>query len=192
MADGKLITNTEIKKAIKGYDRDECVGLILEIAKSCSQAKEFLTLKLAEDNGAILDKYKKIVRNEFYPARGYGRLNLREAKKAISDFKKLSTDKKMVLDLMLFYVECCVEFTKAYGDIDDSFYYSAESVYGQVVKEVINLDMPVYEEFSGRLAGVVDDSSGIGWGFHDCLQEMHSELLAIYEFEDPDECEDPA
>ena len=111
MAKAKLITDAQIKKAIKDCERDECVEIILEVVQSCPQARELLTLKFTENQNDILEKYKQKVKYEFYPPRGFGRLNLREAKKAISDFKKLCPDKNMVIDLMLFYVENCVEFT---------------------------------------------------------------------------------
>ena len=176
MAKEKLITNAQIKKATKGFGRDECIGLILEIAESCPQAREFLTLKFTDNQNDILEKYKQKVKYEFYPSRGFGRLNLREAKKAISEFKKLCSDKIMVIDLMLFYVENCVEFTNDYGDIDERFYSSAESVYEQVVKEVNDSGMPTYEKFAERLEAVVNDTSGIGWGFHDSLQEIYNGL----------------
>lgn len=134
----KLITNAQLKKLLRDLERDEYIYLITEIAQSCPQAREFLTVKFAcEDNiNEILAKYKQKVANEFFPARSYGRLNLREAKKAISDFKKICSEKTLVIDIMLFYVENCVEFTDRYGDINESFYNSAVSVYNQVIKEI--------------------------------------------------------
>ena len=176
MASGIIISDTKIKKAIKGYERDDCVQLILEIARSCPQAREFLTLKFTEYQNEILEKYKNKVRYEFYPPRGFGRLNLREAKKAVTDFNKLCSDKNMVIDLMLFYVENCVEFTNDFGDINERFYSSAESVYEQAVTEVNNAGMPTYEKFADRLEAVVNNTSGIGWGFHDCLRDIYNEL----------------
>ena len=176
MTNGKLITNAQIKKTIKDCERDECVDIILEIVEFCPQAREFLSLKFNENQNDILEKYKDKVRNEFYPPRGFGRLNLREAKKVISDFKKLCPDKVLVIDLMLFYVENCVEFTNDYGDIDERFYNSAEDVYEQVVTDVNNAGMLTYEKFADRLEAVINNTSGIGWGFHDCLRDIYDEL----------------
>jgi len=55
MAKGTLITNAQIKKAIKDCDWDECVDIVIEIAESCPQAREFLTLKFSEDQNDILE-----------------------------------------------------------------------------------------------------------------------------------------
>jgi len=173
----KLITNPQIKKAIKDCERDECVEIILEIAQSCHQAREFLTLKFTENHSAILEDYKKKVRYEFYPPHGgFGRLQLKNAKKAINDFKKICPNKVMVIELMLFYVECCIEFTNDYGDIDERFYCSAESVFDQVAKAINTSDISVFEMFSVRLRTCVDKTRHIGWGFHDCLKETYYEI----------------
>ena len=119
MAKEKLITNSQLKKLLQDLDRDEYIYLITEIVQACPQAREFLTMKFADNENIneVLEKYKQKVADEFFPKRGYGGLNLREAKKAISDFKKICSDKSMIIDLMLFYVENCVAFTNRYGDI---------------------------------------------------------------------------
>ena len=177
MAKITLITNSQIKKTVKNYEKDEFIDLLLDVVQACPQAREFLTMKFTDNQSDILEKYKQKVRCEFYPASGFGRLNLREAKKAMSDFKKLSTNKNMVIDLMLYYVECCVEFTNEYGDINEAFYYSAVSVYSQAVNEVNILGASAYERFAKRLEAVVNDTSGIGWGFHDNLHDIYYELV---------------
>ena len=172
-----LITNAQIKKAIKDCERDECVEIILEMAQACPQAREYLTIRFTENHGEVLEKYKKKVRHEFYPANGgFGRLRLKDAKKAISDFKKLCPDKVMAIEIMLFYVENSIEFTNDYGDINEAFYNSALSVYRQVVTEVNIIGLAVYEKFAKRLRACVDDTRGIGWGFHDELNELYHEL----------------
>ena len=170
----KLITNPQIKKVLKDCEREECVEIILEMVEACPQAREFLTLKFTENHSEILEKYKKRVRHEFYPTNGgFGNLRLKDAKKAIADFKKICPNKIMGIEIMLFYVENCIEFTNDYGDINESFYNSAASVYSQVVSEVNAAGLAVHEKFADRLRACVDDTSGIGWGFHDELYDLY-------------------
>lgn len=176
MAKDKLITDAQIKKSIKNYSPDKYIELILEIAQGCPQAREFLTLIFTENQNMILEKYMQKVQYEFYPPRGFGRLNLREAKTAIADFKKICSDKIMVIDLMLFYVENCVEFTNDYGDIGLTFYNSAVSVFSQVVKEINSAGKDAYEKFAARIQAAVDNTSDIGWGFHDNIVELYYEI----------------
>jgi len=173
----KLITNTQIKKTIKDCEREECVEIILEMVDACLQAREFLTLRFTDNKGDILEKYKQKVRHEFYPSNGgFGKMRLKEAKKAISDFKKMCADKVMGIEIMLYYVENCIEFTNDYGDISETFYNSAASVYAQVVKEINVAGQATHEKYADRLKACVDDTSGIGWGFHDELYDLYLQL----------------
>ncbi|MCL1794034.1 MAG: DUF6155 family protein [Oscillospiraceae bacterium] len=177
MAKEKLITNAQLKKRLNDLERDEYIYLITEIAQSCPQAREYLTVKFADNENIneILEKYKEKVEHEFFPKRGYGRLNLREAKKAISDFKKICSDKSMAIDLMLFYVENCVKFTDSYGDINESFYNSAISVYSQVIKEINSNDIEIYTIFADRLKSAAENACH-GWGFYDDMIALYYEI----------------
>jgi hypothetical protein len=177
----KLITNTQIKKALKNCGQREYLDIILEIVQACPQAREFLTFRLTEDHNEILDKYKKKVRHEFYPTHGdIGNLHLKDAKKAISDFTKLCSDRILSIEIKLYYVENCIEFTNDYGDIGESFYNSAVSVYAQVVKEINAAGDDIYKKFADRLRSCVDNTRNIGYGFHDELYELHSEIIYLH------------
>lgn len=177
MAKGKLITIAQLKSELQNYANDELVTLITDISKACPQAKEFLTVRFAceENIFEVLESYKQKVKNEFFPKRGFGKLNLRTAKKAISDFKKINPDKALLIDIMLFYVENCVEFTAEYGDINEAFYISAESMFEQVVKAVNSAGQPLYEQFADRLLWVVENACE-GWAFKDSLMDLYCDL----------------
>ena len=186
MAKEKLITITQLKENLKDFTQKELTALIIEISKSCPQAKEFLTLRFLKNTDEVVQKYKKKIENEFYPSRGYGRLNLREAKKAISDFKKICSDKTHHIDLLLYYVENCVDFTSDYGDINESFYNSAESVFEQAVKVINATDKAVYEQFKQRINHIVDKAID-GWGFKDSLDYIRDEIDWFDDEEDGDD-----
>ena len=177
MAKEKLITNAQLKKSLQGLSESELITLITDIAQACPLAREFLTVKFPSGDyiGELLGKYKQKVEYEFYPKRGFGRLNLREAKKAITDFKKICADKVMVIDLMLFYVENCVMFTNDYGDINEAFYNSACNVYGTVVKEINSGDIALYEVFADRLKAAARNACE-GWGFQDEMTDLYCQI----------------
>ena len=177
MAKEKLISITLLKKVLQDLSQAELISLITETAQSCPQAKEFLTVKFAakENIAEVLQNYKDKVEHEFFPKRGLGRLNLREARKAISDFKKICQDKAMIVDIMLFYVENCVRFTDEYGDINESFYTSAENVYEQVVKEINHGGEALYNQFANRLKSTADGACD-GWGFYDDMMDLYLQI----------------
>jgi len=117
----------------------------------------------------------------FFPKRGTGKPNLREAKKVISDFAKICPDKALEIDLMLFYVENCVEFTAEFGDMGETFYdtayNSAVSVYGQIVKAVNFEGEIMHEKFADRLLGVTENICRDWWGASNAIMELHGELV---------------
>jgi hypothetical protein len=72
---------------------------------------------------------------------------------------------------MIFYVEIGVNYTNSYGNIDEDFYYSMESMYEQAINfiEANKLKKP----FKDRCLRIVNETEGIGWGFHDQLCEIY-------------------
>ena len=121
----------------------------------------------------VIEKYKAIIKDEFFPNRGFGRAKLSVAKKAISDFKKICQTKALVADLMLYYVEIGVRFTREYGDIDEPFYNSMEGMYEKVMNYIAENELQ--EAFKDRCRKVVVNTSNIGWGFHDTLSDIYEE-----------------
>ena len=183
MAKSKLITLTQLKCELMKLSNDELISLVTDIAKNCTKAKEILTIKFVSAGSAeeLLEQYKEKIKHEFFPKRGFGRPTISKAKKAITDFKVISQDKTLHIDIMLYYVENCVEFG-ADIDMNESFYSSAESVYAQVIKAVNGAGEAIYIKFVDRLKKVADSASH-GWGFHDCMQEMYSNLKWVKEDE---------
>ena len=67
---------------------------------------------------------------------------------------------------MLYYVECGVEFTNLYGDIDERFYYSLESMFADFVMILNSMENDsFYRRQSKRIRAVFEDTRNIGWGF---------------------------
>ncbi len=85
---------------------------------------------------------------------------------------------------MLFYVECGVEFTNMYGDIDEDFYYSIESMFSDFVRLINSFDGPdYYDRNSARIEKVCRDSDGIGWGFYEEMMSFYYEIEWLKEEE---------
>lgn len=123
---------------------------------------------------ALVEPYKRAIRDEFDPERGLPCLSLRAARKALNDFKKASANSRAIADLMFYYVEQGVACTLKYGDIDESFYSSLESVMTEAIKYLRKTGDPdMIEEFRLRLKSIVARTGGIGWGFHDYLTDLY-------------------
>ncbi len=174
-----LLNITELKSILNQQTKENLVGLLTECYKNNEKIKELISAKYAGNDAVkqILEDYKIKIQNVFFPDRLSGKLMLSEARKAIHNFKKLCNDEELILDLMLFYVETGVEATNTYGDLYEEFYSSIEKMYWSVI-EAINKykDSRIFSVLSKRLKAVVDDTGGIGWGFHDNLANMYHEI----------------
>lgn len=146
--------------------KEELVKEITNLYRKNNFVKDYYVTKYSSDNGqSVLIKHKNIIENEFFPEFGFGDARLSVAKKSITEFKKLSTNAESIAELMVFYVETGVRYTDCYGDINESFYMSMESMYGRAIKFII--DQSLENKFKNRCMKIVDDTVNMGWGFHD-------------------------
>jgi hypothetical protein len=77
---------------------------------------------------------------------------------------------------MLTFVENGALFTREYGDIDEDFYDSVESVLEELAK-LFRSEVPeLYPKFSARLAKLEQITDGVGWGFHDYIADVVYQL----------------
>ena len=78
---------------------------------------------------------------------------------------------------MLYYVECGVEFTSTYGDIDEAFYYSIEFMFSNFVSVLNNLDSDAYyERNADRIKNMCRKTDCVGWGFNEEMMNIYYEI----------------
>ena len=173
MSKQKSLTWSQIKAKLSGVSQQELLDIIRDLYKLNSDNKVFLSSHLQiGDPRDLSEPYRRKIRNEFYPDRGFPKLNLGAARKALNDFKKASADPKAVADLMAYYVEQGIQCTLQYGDIDEAFYNSLEPVFSDAIEIITKTgDAEIIAEFYPRLEQIVWDTSGMGWGFHDYLHD---------------------
>ena len=162
----------EIKEELLNQDKDILVKHLLELYKKYDSVKEYFNFYINPNEDDLLKKYKEKVREGFFPKRGM-RLQLSLSRKAINDFRKLETSNEKYGDLMLYYVECGVEFINNYGDISESFYTSAENTFSKALK--IFKEEAALEEYKERSSNLVKESSDSGYGFGDMIEDIFSD-----------------
>jgi hypothetical protein len=166
----------ELKQHLNGLSKEDLVKDILDLYRKSNFVQSYLNAKYdTEKVGSILEQYKKIIEHEFFPAKGDGRARLSVAKKAITEFRKISKDAQSNAELMVFYVEIGVKYTDYYGDIDEAFYTSMESMYQRAVKFIIGESLG--GEFEERCRKIVENTVNMGWGFHDGLADTYYEYF---------------
>jgi Family of unknown function (DUF6155) len=123
------------------------------------------------DSAEVCEKYKAIINNEFFPARGNGKARFSIARKAVTEYRKLAVSAFSTADLMLHYVEIGVEFTKTYGDIDGPFYDSMESMFASAAKFIVEHE--IQDQFKERCLRIVQSASEFGWFFYEGLSYIY-------------------
>jgi len=170
------ITNKSIREYLKQQSKEDLIKQIMEICTKFGSVKDYYATRVnPQDDTVIIDKYKAVIKNEFFPSRGFGKGRLSIARKAVLDYGKVSVSKEGLADIMLFYVETGVRYTLSYGDIDEPFYNSMESMYNKALKHIIKNDLA--GKFQNRCKSIVDDTEGLGWGFHDNLRDLYDEYF---------------
>lgn len=71
---------------------------------------------------------------------------------------------------MLVYVETGVSFTNDFGDMNESFYSSLESMFMRAMK--LMQKEGILNKFTDRAEAIVEDTRNVGWGFHDYLANV--------------------
>ena len=149
----------------------ELLQLIKDLYDLRSEVKDFLHALLLTSEQTLVP-YKHTIQQSLSPDVIHGEtLALSHGRKAISDYQKATKDPIDTLDLMTYYVECGTQFTVDYGDIDEAFYASLESMFTQVVTRLQHSDQDTIDRFLPRLTGVVRQARGIGWGYYDAIAD---------------------
>ncbi|MCI5179245.1 MAG: hypothetical protein D3911_07970 [Candidatus Electrothrix sp. AW3_4] len=170
----KNITISQLRKELSGKSEKELTDEIVNLFKKIPQVKEYYTVAFsAEGEEHVLEKYKDIITHEFFPKRGYGKARLSVAKKAISDFKKISDKPHLIVDIMLHYVEEGVNYTAQYGDINEPFYNSMEKMFEDALE--IAKKHNELSQFQELCEELVSEACQ-GWGFQDGLNCIYDEF----------------
>ena len=171
---------TEIKQVLAQCSQNDLLGLIADLYALSKQNKDFLNARFIRDNKAI-EQYKNKVQRYLAPDEPWKssqKVSLKEAKKAISDYKKAANDQIGLIDLMVYYVECGTDFLCEYGDMYEQYYISLESVFENVLKLMQQHPVREMEDFIVRLAEVVKKADHTGWGYYDTISSLLNDAYA--------------
>jgi len=76
-------------------------------------------------------------------------------KKAISDYFKATKDRIGQLELMIYYVEIGNQFIIDFGDIDEPFYSSLESMFNRILSNIENQPTTIQKQYLPRIENIV-------------------------------------
>jgi hypothetical protein len=180
---------SDLKKSLQKSDTKELIDIIRDLYRYSEDNRRYLHARFIdrEGNSVVLEEYRKIIQNEFFPEKGYGELRYSVAEKAIKDYSDASGDFEGKMELMLTYVENGVKYTNEYGDIDEKFY---DKIYEMLEQFCALLKTPegqlLYPLFRERLLKVRDDTEEIAWGFGDAIDILITKIEEFFGEEQKD------
>lgn len=170
MAKNKAPTWASVKPALSGKKKTELLKLIADLYALSEENRRFVVTRYSVGSNNIAP-YKEIISKSLYPdVCENERIKLAVGKKAISDYFKATKDKIGQLELMVYYLETGNKFTLDYGDINDSFYSSLQSMLDKILSALRKHPEEVNSRYLPRLRNVVESARGIGWGYYDYIR----------------------
>jgi len=163
-----------VRRQLAAWERPALIALLKDLYDADGDNRDFIHARCqAEEFGdEALEKYRSRIVEQFFPARGDGKLKLEEARKAIRDYRKATGNLHGMAELLMTYVENGTRFTHEHGDMDERFYDSVESALDELAALLRGAARGMYPQFRDRLARVERTTDGIGWGFHDFVGDV--------------------
>ena len=102
----------ELKKELSALGKKELMEIIIDLYRKAPLAKEILDENYSFTNPEdIFQKYRKLIVDEFFPDKGFGKLRYANIRDALSKFKKISNDSGYMAELLFTHVRCGIDFT---------------------------------------------------------------------------------
>ena len=166
----------DVKAILVEREKSELVKLNADLYSTSAENKSFIHARYTV-GGKSLEPYRSIISESLYPDVYKNKpIRLSAGRKAISEYFKATKDKAGQLELMVHYLETGNQFTVDFGDIDEKFYSSLESMFEKIVTALSKQPTGAQEKYRSRLADVVDSARNIGWGYYDTIHELLGEF----------------
>jgi hypothetical protein len=172
------ITIANLKKTLSQKTKDELIQEISTLYENFSQVKDYYKAQ-GSDAKKVVKRYKDIIEKEFIvgKTRGLPKARLSVARKAVTDFKKITDNPELLAEIMFTYVEsiswfndeCCVDTEK--------YYTSSENMFEGVLKLLQNNN--ILDKFEKRAHTIVKKATD-SYGYQDTLQERYEEVYGEF------------
>ena len=162
----------DVRAVLNKADQKDLIKLVGDLYALRKENQDFLHARFLRDASALVP-YKETIEHYISPAEPWkSPVRISLARKAISDYRKAVGDPEGLAELMLFYVECGVNFTLEFGDIDEPFYSSVIRVFSDGLKMLSRCEAGVVSKMLPRFERTIHSTADMGWGFHDSLRDI--------------------
>jgi hypothetical protein len=134
----------KLRVVLRAKTEKELIDEIADLYKKFDGVKRYYQASLLNDGESVLKysqtKIVKAMQPRFTLDTYLPTYKIAEAKKVISEYKKVSSDDYGIAMLMLFYVKECIKVVNEYGYID-KIWSSGISTFELVIKFIVKVDL---------------------------------------------------
>jgi hypothetical protein len=170
----KPIGWSAIRQRLNVLSKPGLLALVKDLYEASSSNRDFLHARVQAEagDGTAVERYRRTIIEQFSPSRGFGKLKLAVARRAIRDYRRATGSLAGTIDLMLTYVENGTQFTRDFGDINEAYYNSLESILHEMTQLLRKKGPALYPQFRERIQRLGDHADHIGWGYGDYLRDQ--------------------
>lgn len=160
------------KRQLAGFDQAGLLSLVQDLYGANKDNQTFLHTRLGL-GGDVLKPYKERIDRWISPDIFRKETeSVSKAKQAISDYKKAVSDPAGLAELMVFYCERAVGFSRAYGFDDEGYYSALVNMFAQAFQLAVTLPSADRKALTVRLDRLRDICHNIGYGVGEAMDEI--------------------
>jgi len=176
MLSEKKPTWKDAKAVLVEKNKSELMKLISDLYSLGPDNKSFVHSRYSIGE-TTLEPYQSIISESLYPDIYKNKpIKLSVGRKAISDYFKATKDEVGKLELMTHYLEKGNQFTVDYGDMDEQFYSSLESMFVRILSALKRHPSNIQDQYLLRLESIVESAKDMGWGYYDYISDVFEEF----------------
>ena len=170
-----------MKRALSSLSESELRQLVSALCAANKENALLAEMFINRNRAGSLDEFKDKIDKAFeYKFGRHGsfdkKWSFREAKRCLALFKKFSSNPTEIAELHVYAAETGNSITMDLGDVEDNYYTAMENLFESACGLVAALpETPDSEKLRLRLKNMMDETSGIGWGYHDTLGDLYFE-----------------
>jgi hypothetical protein len=111
----------QLIKELEKQDKEELVRILTEMSRRFPIANMYLTMEFGFESAGIIEKYKKAIRKEYFPTRGYGKARSSKVAKILKEFTQIAAFQEDVVELMWYQIENAIDYYKLFGSEYEPF-----------------------------------------------------------------------
>jgi hypothetical protein len=150
----------ELRKELTELEKPAIIHHLLEVYKRYPEVKEYFDFYVDPDEDELLEKYKAMVHEGFYPSRGK-RLKLYRSRKAMNAFKKLVISEEAVASLLLYFPQVAVMYAREQRVSGEAYYTRIETSFRQALEFMSSTGQ--LSDFRTQAQALVDRCEPFPW-----------------------------